>query len=428
MQVKRETLEPTKVKLIITADQTALNQLKDAVINRLGGDLKVAGFRPGKAPANLVEKQLDPASLQNEFLNEAVNWLYDQAIRHEKIRVTDQPSVSITKFVPFSTLEFTAEVEMVGEIKLGDYKTISLSAKPVKVEASEVNTVLNNLRSRAASKSEVKRVSKNGDEVTIDFKGTDPKTKQSISGASGNSYPLVLGSNSFIPGFEEELIGLEAGQSKSFIITFPKDYPAAELKNKQVNFSVSILAVNELVLPPADDKFAASVGPFKSIGELKADIKKQIESEKKALAQQDLDNELLTKIVDKSEVNLPKTLVDQELSRLEDEEKRSLTYRGQTWAEHLSEEGISAEQHRERQRPAAENRIKAGLILGEISSREKIEVSEAELKARIDSLKNQYQDQNMQAELDSEDGQRDIHSRLMIEKTITYLRTQVVKK
>jgi len=422
MQITKETIDPNRLRLDITADQASLDGAKRQVLGQLGGELKVAGFRAGKAPAHLVEKQLDQRLLQSEFLEQAVNRLYSDAVRQEKLRPVTQPQVSISKFVPFTTLEFTAEVEVIGDIKLADYKSIKLAPKAVSVTAKDVNEVLENLRRRAATKTDVQRAAKAGDEVTIDFAGTDAETKAPIEGADGKDYPLLLGSQAFIPGFEEELIGLKAAAKKTFELTFPKDYAAQALQNRRVTFKVTVTKVQELALAKLDDAFAASVGPFKTLAELKADVKKQLTAERRRESQQAYDNELLEKIAAKSTVAIPKTLVDEELNNLEEEEKRNVVYRGQTWQEHLDAEGLTADAHREQKRPSAEMRIKAGLILGEIAEREHVNVTPEELEIRLQLLKGQYTDPAMQAELDKPENQRDIRGRMLTEKTLDKLR------
>jgi trigger factor len=427
MQVKQETINPTTVKLSVIADEKELSDIKKSVVDRLGKNVKLPGFREGKAPSSVVEKQLDQPSLQAEFLNDAVNELYSEAAREKQIRAVKEPQVSINKFVPFTTLEFTAEIEAVGEIKLADYTKVKVTPKKASVTAEEINGVIENLRDRAAEKQDVKRAVKDGDEVTIDFKGTDAKTKESIEGADGTAYPLVIGSKSFIPGFEEELIGLKLDGKKTFNITFPKDYGAKELQNRLVSFEVDVKAIKELVKPKLDDKFVASVGPFKTVAELKADVKIQLQKEKQSEEDQKLNNEILQQIADKTDVALPETLIEEEIDRLEDEEKRSIAYRGQTWQEHLDLEKVTADEHRTRQRGLAETRIKTGLILGEISEKEGIAVTADELETRLNLLKSQYQDPNMQAELDKPENQRDLYSRLLIEKTIERLREIALK-
>ncbi len=427
MQVTRTHIEPSTTKLSVKADKVELEAARQTVLQRLSGDIKVPGFRPGKAPAAMVEKHIDPNLFQSEFLNQAINDLYVAAIDREKVRPVAQPKVEVGKFVPFTTLEFTAEVEAVGDIKLPAYKTIRLAPKTVSVTAKDVNEVLDNLRQRGAAKEDVKRAAKDGDEVVIDFKGTDAATKEPIEGTDGEDYPLTLGSKSFIPGFEEELAGLKAGDQKAFTVTFPKDYGATALQNRKVTFAVTVKQVREVKAAALDDAFAASVGPFKTLAELKTDIKKQLKAEKQREADRAYDNELLEKIAAKATIAIPKALVEEEIDRAEEEEKRNLVYRGQTWQEHLSEEGLTEEQHREKQRGGAELRIKAGLVLGAIADAEKIDVTPEELEIRIHLLKGQYPDPAMQGELDKPENRRDIHSRLMTEKTLDKLRTYASK-
>jgi trigger factor len=423
MQVNREQVNPTAVKLTIAASESELQAVKQHVIKDLSRSVKVPGFREGKAPANLIEKNIDPAVLQSQFLDHAVNDLYVEAIREEKMRPVVQPTISITKFVPFSALEFTAEVTVVGEIKLADYKKIKLPRETVKVEAKDVNEVLENLRARAAERKEVTRAAKDGDELVIDFTGTDAKTKEAIAGADGKDYPLQLGSNTFIPGFESELVGAKPGALTTFDLTFPKDYGAKALQNKKVTFAVTVKSVKELVKPKLDDEFAASVGPFKSLADLKSDIKKQLVAERQQEADRKYDNELVEQIANGSDVAVPASLVEEEIDRLEEEERRNLVYRGQTWEEHLAEEGVTSEEHREKQRPAADLRVKAGLVLSEISEKENVTVTPEELEVRVQLLKGQYNDANMLAELDKPESRRDIHSRMLTEKTLDSLRS-----
>lgn len=422
MQIQKEQVNPTKLKLTIQADQNEIDIVKAAVLAKLGANVKVQGFRPGKAPVNLIEKQLDQSVYQSQFLETVINDLFTKAVEQERLRPVAQPEIAISKFVPFSALEFTAEVEAVGDIKLPDYKKIKLAAKPAQVTAADVNQVLDNLRSRSAAKKDVDRAAKNGDEVTIDFKGVDAKTKDPIAGADGKEYPLALGSKTFIPGFEEALVGIKPGGKKTFPLTFPKDYGVKDLQNRKVSFTVTALKIQELTKPKLDDAFAATVGPFKTMAELKKDVKKQLTAEKQQQVQQAYDNELLEKIAAKTVVEIPDALVEDEVSRLEDEEKRNIAYRGQTWQEHLKEEGVDEAGHRAQKRPAAETRVKVGLLLGEVANAENVKVTPEELEIRLQLLKGQYPDPSMQAELDKPENRRDIHSRMMTEKTIEKLR------
>jgi trigger factor len=271
-----------------------------------------------------------------------------------------------------------------------------------------------------AERVEVKRAAKDGDEVVIDFSGSDEEGKP-VNGAEGKDYPLVLGSKTFIPGFEEHVVGMKAGEDKEFEVTFPKDYGVAALQSKKITFNVNAKKVHELKEPKIDDEFAKKAGPFKNLADLKADIKKQLIAEREREAETQRENEIIQKLVEKSSVEVPETLVDEQLQRLEEEEKRNLVYRGQTWQEHLKEEGVTEEQHRERHRPDAELRVKAGLVLSEVADKEQITVQPEELDIRLQMLKGQYNDAAMQAELDKPEAQQDIAARLLTEKTVAKL-------
>lgn len=421
MQVVKSQLTPTTTKLVITVTQEECDAIKQIVLRQMAKTIKLPGFRPGKAPLNLVEKNVDQSQLQNEFLQTALNQFYGDALDQERVRPVAQPEVSVTKFVPFSTLEFSAEVEAIGTIKLPDYKKIKLVKPAVKVTADDVTAVLDDLKVRAADKEDVNRAAKDGDQVVIDFAGVDSKTKQPIEGADGKEYPLVLGSNTFIPGFEPNLVGMKPGETKEFEITFPKDYGVEALQGRKVTFTVTVQKVQAVKEPKLDDAFAAKVGPFKTMTELKDDIKRQLTAEKEQQRDAEYQNELLQKIAAKAEVTVPKSLVDEEIERQERQERQNLAYRGQTWQEHLKEEGLSEEQHRENNRLPAENNVKAGLVLSEIANSEGITVSPDELAMRIQLLKGQYNDPQMQAELDKPENRRDIMSRILTEKTIAKL-------
>jgi trigger factor len=429
MQIKKTHSNPTTVQLAITADTDEMNRIKTEVLTRLSkGNVKLAGFRKGKAPLALVEKQVEPGVLQSEFLESAINQLYTDAAIQENIRPVAQPEVSITKFVPFSTLEFVATVEAVGEVKLPDYKKIKLAKKPVKVGADDIKAVLDDLKTRVAEKKEVARAAKNGDEVLIDFKGVDAKTKEPIAGADGSGYPLQLGSNTFIPGFEDNVVGMKPGETKSFDLKFPEDYGVKALQSRNVNFEVTASKVQEVIDPKLDDAFAAKVGPFKTLQELKDDIKRQLTAEREQQNDAEYQNELLQKVAEKAQVDVPKSLVDEEIERQEQRERQNLAYRGQTWEEHLKEEGVTAEEHRENNRAAAEMNVRAGLVLSELADAEGIQVTPEELDIRMQLLKGQYTDPAMQAELAKPESRRDIMSRLMTEKTIAKLTEYALAK
>jgi trigger factor len=427
MHVKKSQLTTTSVALNFTAHEADLSPIKQAAVKSLGKNVKVAGFRPGKAPQAVIEKNLDPTALQTEVMEEAINHFYAESIKQEKLRPVSRPEVSIKKFVPFTLLEVEVKVDVIGDISLPDYTKMRLEQPKVSVTAADITDVLKSLAERAGDKKEVERAAKSGDEVLIDFKGTDDKGNP-VNGADGKDYPLILGSNNFIPGFEDNLIGLKPGAEKTFTLNFPKDYGVAALASKAVTFEVTVNKVQTIELPKIDDEFASKVGPFKNLAELKADIKTQLTAERQQAVDRDFQNQILEQITSKSKLDVPEALVEEQLDSAEREERQNLMYRGQTWEEHLKEEGVTEEEHRKRNRATAETRVKAGLVLSEISDKEGIRVTPEEVQLRVQLLKGQYQDPAMQAELDKPENQQDIAMRILSEKTIDKLVGYVTKK
>lgn len=421
MQVNRKNITETVIHLDIVAEPAELAKYKTHILEKLAPEVKIQGFREGKAPLNVIEKNLDPQKLQAEFVEDVINHLYGDAIRKENLRPVDNPKITMKKFVPFTTLEFEAEVSVLGKVKLADYKKIKKTAKKVEVNAKDIDGVIESLRQRMATTKEVDRVAKNGDKVSIDFKGSDSK-KKPISGADGKNYPLVLGSDTFIPGFEKNLLGMKAGQDKTFDLTFPKDYGVKALAGSKVTFAVTLKKVEEQSLPEVDDKFASTAGPFKTVKELRESIKQELTRERQTQADQDLEGEIVKEVSDKSTLSVPEVFINDQIERLMAELRQNLTYRGLTFQEFLEREGKTEEQYRKQVAyPEAEQRVRAGLVLAEISEKEQIEVTPDELEARMQALKAQYQDAAMQEELDKPESRQNIASRLLTEKTIKKL-------
>lgn len=422
MQVKKTNSSPTQVVLTVIADDKELAPIKAHTLTHFQGKVKVAGFREGKIPAEVLEKNVDPATLQSEFLQEAIEQLYVAAANDEKLRPVERPEINVKKFVPYTTLEFEATVSVIAPAILPDYKKIKLDKPTVKVTDADVKDVVESLRTRLADKKDVARAAKDGDEVYLDFKGVDAKTKDPISGADGKDYPLVIGSNTFIPGFEPELIGMKAGEEKTFTVTFPKDYGVAMLQSRKVEFTVNVTKIQEITLPKTDDAFAAKAGPFKTMADLKKDIKTQLTLEKQNQSDRDFESELVKTITDKSKVDVPEVLISDQVARLWTDLQQNIMYRGQTAQEFLEGEGKTEEEYRnDILKPQAKDRVKASLVLADIAEQEELDVTPEELEIRMQLLKGQYQDAQMQSELEKPESRRDIAARLLTEKTVQKL-------
>lgn len=413
---------PTSRLVTITLDAEDLKQIKANTLARLARNLKVAGFRPGKVPAQLAEKHIEANQLNAELLDDAVNSAAVKVLGIEDIMPLDRPKVEVKKFVPGQELEFTAELEVIPDIELGDYKKLKAEKPKTEVSAKDIDDVIENLRRQQATKKVVKREAKDGDELTIDFVGTDKDGKE-VEGATGKDYKLVLGSKSFIPGFEDGLIGAKAGDKRDLNLTFPKDYHHEPLKGAKVKFTVTVKEVSEVVLPTVDDKFAAKAGPFKTVEALKADIKRELTEQVQRDAENKLKDSLIEQLVKASKVPVPEVLVSDQMAGIERDFVQSLMYRGQTLDQYLASKNLTKEDWQKKElREAAERRVQVGLVLAEVSKIEKIDVTKEELEARLEEMLQRYGNSpDVRKQLDTPEARRDLANRVLTEKTLTKL-------
>ena len=412
----------TRVKVMIAADHAELAAAEQVALKRLAKTAKVNGFRTGHVPLEIVKKHADANALAQETLDAALNRAVAEAFLSNDLQVLARPEVEIKKYVPGELLEFTAEADVLPEVKLGDYKKLKAKKAAVNVDKKEIDEVIERIQKGLSEKKEVKRAAKLGDEMVIDFVGK--KDGKAFQGGTGKDYPLVLGSNSFIPGFEDALVGLKAGDTKDVKLAFPKDYHAKDLAGQDVVFEVAVKKVNSVKLPALDDKFAAKAGPFTSMDDLRKDIKAEITAQAERKATDDLKDELVKQLVAKSTVSVPSVLRDDQIRSLEQDLRQNLMYRGRTLEQYFEEKGyadrdawVKAEAN-----DAADARIKAGLVLAQLSKELKIEATADELAAHINAYKQQYANNpKMAKHFDKPEAQREVANRLITEKTIDKL-------
>ena len=412
---------PTQVEFNVTLDAADLSAVRPLTVAKLAQDLKVAGFRKGKAPAHVAEKNLDQNLLESQVVEDAINKHMVDILETEDLRPLDRPHVDVKEFVPKSSLNFEARVEVLPEVKLGDYKKLKAEKEKVTVSAAEVNEVLERMQVSMATKVEVERAAKDGDEAWIDFDGVDEKGEP-VAGASGKDYPLQLGSGTFIPGFDEGIIGKKPGETFELPLTFPSDYHAKALAGAKVTFKTTLKGVKEVAKPALDDELAKKAGPFETLNELKADVKKELLAQKQESADNKLKDSLVEQLVKVSDVPVPESLIEDQMQQLERDMTQNLMYRGLTLDQYLEGEKLTHDEWHEKElKPAAERRIQVGLVLSELSKVEKIEVSQDELEARLQAQLQQYTDPELLARFDSPDGRRDLANRVMTEKTVDRL-------
>lgn len=422
MKTTVKHLSDTKVLLTITLGAEALQTAEQVALVKLSRDLKVPGFRKGKVPASVAAKHVNPMTLQEAVLDNALSKAVAEAFIAENLQALERPSVEVKKFVPGQEVEFTAEAEIVPPVKLGKYQKLKAKKTAVKVNAKEIDDIIERMRQNFVEKKAVERAAKAGDEAVIDFVGK--KDGAAFDGGTAKEYNLKLGEGQFIPGFEEGVIGHKAGDTFDLDLTFPKDYHAKELAGAKVVFSVTLHTVNELTLPELTDEFAAKCGPFTDVAELKADIKREITAQKEREAGEKLKDELVGELTDNSKVALPELLIEDQMRSIEHDMTQNLMYQGLTLEQYLSAQKFTNKDDwlKKEVRPAAEKRVKAGLVLAELSKELKIDISRDELSAQINALKQQYgKNAKLTKQFDDPNVHRDIANRMITDKTVEKL-------
>ncbi len=421
MKTSVKYLSDTKVAVNVTLGVSELKDAELAALNELGKDIKVPGFRKGKVPVSVVSKNVNPNVLAQKTLESALSKAVADAFISEKLQALDRPEVEVKKFVPGSELEFTAESEVMPKIKIGDYKNLKSTAKKVSVTKKDIAEITDRLKKGFSSKKTVQRPAKLTDEVNIDFEGK--KDGIAFDGGKGEKYDLVLGSNSFIPGFEDGIIGKKTGETFDLKLTFPEDYHADNLKGAEVVFTTTINEIKEVVEPELNDELAAKAGPFKTVEELEDDIKREITKQKETEATEKLKDDLVAELVEKSTVPVPDVLLKDQMKLIEQDTNRNLMYRGMSIDDYIKSLKYKDKNDwlENEVRPIAEKRVKAGLLLAELSKVEKIEATENELLEKINQLGKQYPSEDMRKHLKTPEVQRDVANRILTEKTVDRL-------
>ena len=422
MKTTVKKLSDTKVQLTISLGASELADAEQVSLTKLARDIKVPGFRKGKVPASIAAKHVDSNALQEQILENALSKALAEAFLQEKLQALDRPSVEVKKFVPGSELEFTAEVEIIPPVKLGDYKKLTAKKEVAKVEDKDVDEVIERIRKNYSEKSEVKRAAKLGDEAVIDFTGK--KDGVAFDGGSAKEYGLKLGEGQFIPGFEEGVIGHKAGEEFDLKLKFPEDYHAENLAGQDVVFTVKLHKVNELKLPELNDEFASKCGPFTEMKEVKADIKRELTAQKEREADEKFKDALVGELTEKSKAALPELLVEDQLRSIERDLTQNLMYSGLSLDSYLKTQGFKDKEEwtKKEARPAAEKRVKAGLVLAELSKELKIDASRDEIQEQINFFKQQYgKDKKILEQFDNPNVHRDIANRIITDKTVAKL-------
>ena len=332
------------------------------------------------------------------------------------------PNVNVTKYVPGEMAEYTATADIIPDVKLGDYKKLKLKKEKANISDAQINEVLENLTNSFAEKKAVKRKAKLMDEVVIDFVGK--KDGKAFDGGTAKDYKLVLGSKTFIPGFEEGIVGHEPGDKFDLKLTFPKDYGVKDLAGAKVVFETLLKQVNEVKKPALDDKLAKKISPeFKTLKDLKVDIKKNLEMQDEHRLNEKFKDDLINELIKVSNIPAPDILIEDQMKVIRDDMTRNAMSRGLSSLEEFVEKsGETMENWEKEARKVAETRVKASMALQNLALKEKITATDEEVNAKIAELKDVYKNSPEAVKsLKDPNVKMDIKNRLTIEKVLDYL-------
>ena len=420
MKTTVKNLSDTKVEIKVVLSKDEMKDAENKAVDRLAKEVKVQGFRKGKAPADIARKNMNPNDINQVAMDIAVRTAVPQAFMEHKKSPLVIPEVNVTKFVPGETLEFIATADILPDVKIGDYKKLGVKKQEVKVTDKDIQEVLDNVAKAYAEKKVVKRAAKLGDEVIIDFTGK--KDGKPFDGGTARDYTLALGSGNFIPGFEDGIVGHSVGDKFDLPLTFPKDYHAKELAGQKVVFEVLLKQISEVVAPKQDDALAKKCGPFKTIADLKADIKKNLAAQNEHKTNEKYKDDLVAALVKKSKVSAPEILISDQLRFIKDDISRNAAAQGLTFEDYLKQTGQTEADWEKEAKKVAEARVKASLVLQLLARDQKIEVPDDEVSAKIAELRDVYK-KSPEALKNLKDPRvrQDLKNRMTIEKTLEFL-------
>ncbi len=393
MNVELETLPNCLATLKVEVPSDIVARERERVIQQYRSQARLPGFRPGKAPLNVIAAKFKKG-IEEELTSALLSRSTREAIKEKSLRVLSIDDVRDIEFTAQETFRYTARLITAPEFELPDYKNLSIPEPSLEVTDAEIDEVLERMRDQAADFKEITdRALANDDYAIIDYTGTiDGQPASQVSERSGNilagktDFWLLVSDNSFLPGFCPNLVGMHAEETREFDITLPEDFPAEELRSRQVHFTATLRGIRERVLPELTDEFANSIEPGKTLEELKTAIRQQLSMSKVYEVEREKRDAVITELLKRVDFELPDAMVRQEMQRILSDIVRENQSRGVT-EEELQD---NKQQLVEGATAGARNRLKSTFILGRIAAKENIKVSETELNTRIVALARRY--------------------------------------
>ena len=420
-----EKKENSQVQIALEASREEFAAALQKSYNKNKKRFQVPGFRRGKVPYQLVVKYYGEGVLYEDAIDEIVNPAYSQVVKENNLQVVSRPELDV-KEIGEDVLKYTLTVTVKPEVKLGKYEGVEVPYSKREVTDESVDAEIERMRKRNSTLENVEdRAAQNGDTVVIDYEGF--KDGVAFEGGKGESYSLKLGSGSFIPGFEDQVVGHNVGEEFSIEVKFPEEYHAEELKGADATFNVKIHNIKAEILPELDDEFVKDVSEFDTLSELKADIKKNQEEAAEKEAKNIFINETLKVVADNAEIDIPAVMVDNEVENMAQEQASRMSQQGIELDMYLQYMGQNMDQFKQSLRPMAEIRVKNNLVIEAVSKELKMEATAEEYDKEIEQMAKAYNmDKADIAKALGEDNPY-IKENIVSRKTVEYLADKAVK-
>ena len=389
MSLQVEKLEKNMSKLTIEVPAEEFDAAIKNAYNKNKNKFSIPGFRKGKAPLAMLEKMYGAGIFYEDAANEVIDASYPKAAEESKEEIVSTPEIKVTQIEKGKAFIYEATVALKPEVTLGEYKGVEVKKAEAVVTDEDVENELTAARKKNGRLIDVEDGAiEDGDNTIIDFTGyIDDKT---FDGGAGTDYPLVIGSHSFIEGFEDQLIGKKKGETCDVNVTFPAEYHADELAGKPAKFVVTIKEVKRNELPELNDEFASEVSDFDTLDEYKADIRKKLQEKKEQDAKVENENNVIEKVVENAQMELPQPMVDTQAREMVENYARRLQSQGLNINDYMKYTGMTPEKLMEQMRPEAEKRIKTRLVLEKVVEVENVEVSDEKLDEQINEIAASY--------------------------------------
>lgn len=384
-----EKLEKSMAKLTIECPAEDFLAAYQKAYQKNKGKINIAGFRKGKAPLAMIEKMYGPEMFYEDAANELIQTAYEKAYDEVDIEIVSRPTIDVTQIKKGEPFIFTATVAVKPEVTLGEYKGVEVTAADVSVSDEEVDAEVNKALEQNAKKVDVTdRAVEKDDETVIDFEGF--VNGVAFDGGKGTDYPLTIGSGAFIPGFEDQIIGKNIGEEFDVNVTFPEDYHSKELAGQPAVFKCTVKSIKKKVVEEASDEFASEVSEFETLAEYKADIKKRLEENKKAQAEQAKEDEAVTKASANSTIEIPQPMIESQKEQMAQDFAYRLKAQGMNMEQYFQFTGFDKAKFYETMEPQAISRIRTRLTLEAVAAAEKLEVTEEDMNKEYEEMAKQY--------------------------------------